>query len=154
MPLMHSMHRDLLLPGGTVYDKRVTDIGAIRTSLVKIDRDLKNALTKSMRANFPGDVNVVNGSVRNYVDQDINIHTFVAWVSESTAIDLIANVLVNGAVAQSITIPAGETKVIALPDSQLLLSPSDYLTVDIVAGVGKNLTIRMDYIPAEPILLS
>ena len=104
MPLAHSMYRDLLLPGGTIRDKRVTDITAIRTSLVKIDNDLQNALAKSMRANFPGDVNVVVGAVRNYVDQDIEIHTFVAWVSESTAVDLVASVLLNGVVVQTINI--------------------------------------------------
>lgn len=147
MPLTVSANRGLLLPGGTTRDKRLTDIDAIRRSLITVDTDMQKALARSIRANFPGDVVPVVGTSRNYPPMNIEINEVTAWVSETTDVDLIANIFLNGESVMLVKILAGAVKVTLIPEFTFTVATSDFLTVDVVSGTGKNLTIRMDYLP-------
>lgn len=147
MPLTVSANRGLLLPGGTTRDKRVTDIDAIRRSLITVDTDMQKALARSIRANFPGDVVPVVGTSRNYPPMNIEINEVTAWVSEATDVDLIANIFMNGESVMMVRLRAGHDKVTLIPEFTFTMSADDYLTIDIVSGTGKDLTIRLDYLP-------
>ncbi len=141
MPVTTSANKKLKIPGGGVLDKRLDDITAVKQSLLDID----SLLLFSITANFPGNISPIVGTSRNYPNKDISIKAVTAWLSENAASNVVVDIKKNSIVVQSITIPSGQLKVSITPSSAINLTSTDYLTVDIVSGSGKDLVVRMDY---------
>jgi hypothetical protein len=93
--------------------------------------------------NFPGDVKQVAGTARFYPRDVIAVTSISAWLSSNATTDVVATVRKNGNVVTNITIKAGDSMTKIAANFSVLTT--DYLTMDVVSGVGKDLTIRLDY---------
>lgn len=92
---------------------------------------------------FPG--NTVNqvGTVRYYPRIAIHVTTIVAWLSAPATLAVVAAVRKNGVIIREIVIEAGQSMTTQVVAHDFL--PTDYLTMDIISGAGRDLTLRLDY---------
>lgn len=92
---------------------------------------------------FPGQTAAQVGTTRYYPRNDITITQIFSFTSGVVTTDVVADVCVNGVVKQRIIIPAGAsivTTLISIP-----VRSTDYITINIVSGIGQDLSLRLDY---------
>lgn len=92
---------------------------------------------------FPGDVTPITGTSRYYPRTNVTITNIKAWLSENAIANVVANIKKNNVVIQNVTILAGNDSMNESVSISLLTT--DFITIDVVSGTGKDLTIRMDY---------
>lgn len=85
------------------------------------------------------------GTIRRYFNFNVNLNKITAWVSSSSAAPLTIRLNKNGSQVGSVTIPAGSLFANSTFTSTPLTADEDYLTLDIVSGVGTNIGARIDY---------
>ena len=86
------------------------------------------------------------GVIRRYFNFNVNLNKITAWVSATSLSPLTIRLNKNGSQVTTVTIPAGQTFANTTFTSTPLIADTDYLTLDIVSGVGTNIGARIDYL--------
>lgn len=97
----------------------------------------------SLLGQFIGETEPKIGTMRYYPRTPITITAITAWLSVPAIQPVVAAVRINGIIIQQITILAGQDfkKLVV----EIAVLATDYITLDIVSGVGRDLTLRLDY---------
>ena len=132
---------NLPLPGAGIFNKRLADIQAVKSALVKLDTVVDGV--NYMQVNMPGNVSTIVGTARNYPKTAIVIKKLTAWVSENVPASLAVSLLKNGVPVGTVSIVAGSSK--ATIDANIAVGADDYLTMDVLSGTGKDLVLRLEY---------
>ena len=92
---------------------------------------------------FPGQTTVQVGTIRYYPRATIAITDITAWLSANAITNVVVVIKKNGIGVHTITIVAGtliETDAVTIS-----LLATDYLTIDVTAGNGQDLVVRLDF---------
>lgn len=94
---------------------------------------------------YRGIVALETGTIRYYPRVPISIYRIAAWVTGTTIGTITVRVNKNGVSAATLTIGSGQS--FNSNPCSIELTPSDYITYDVVSGSGNgmDLQIRLDY---------
>lgn len=92
---------------------------------------------------FVGDFYPVIGSQRIYPRSEITVTNIFAWMSSLAAQEILVGIRVNGTIVETVTIAVGNFTSSKPVNIDVL--PSDYITIDVMSGNGKNLSVRLDF---------
>ena len=83
------------------------------------------------------------GTSRYYPRTTITVSKVALWVTGTASSQITVHILKNGLVVQVATLNAGQT--ISSVAANIVVTPADYLTCNVVGGGGTNLNVRLDY---------
>lgn len=103
---------------------------------------------------LPGELALTTGTTRFYIESEVKLDNVRASVSvPSTGAPIIVDILVNGVVRDSVSIPAGQQTATSTPSPTVILQPNDFITVNIVGigsgDPGENLVVQLQFITTE-----
>lgn len=100
------------------------------------------------RLNLVGPLAPITGTSRWYPSSTVTINRLSINVGVASTSTIVAGVMKNGQLLQTITLQPNTYRSIAITGLTYTLSVNDYLTVDIVSALGgANLTLVMEYTP-------
>ena len=99
----------------------------------------------SVFATFAGFNTIQTGTQRRYFNNSINIYKLTSWVSTTSNSALTISLNKNGSSIANTTIPAGSSIANTTFSNVQLLADTDYMTIDITAGSGTDIGVRVDY---------
>lgn len=99
----------------------------------------------SFFANWNGVNGQQLGVIRRYFNFNVNLNKLTAWVSATSLSPLTIRLNKNGSQVSTVTIPAGQLFANTTFPNTPLVADTDYLTLDLVSGVGINIGVRIDY---------
>lgn len=96
----------------------------------------------SITGQYLGAITPSVGTLRYYPKAARTLTLFTAWLSGNATSDVTVQVLKNGGVVDTLTIATGSSY--ASKSTNISLTSADYLTMNIAAGSGNDLVIRLD----------
>jgi hypothetical protein len=119
--------------------------GAIRELPFGDETGAAGASVKTSRLfNLFGNLIPTLGIIRWYPSAAINITTGFISIGARSAYDVILQININAVMVEMITLPANSYKSITETFS-LSMSPTDFMTVDLLTTGGENLTLTLEY---------
>ena len=112
-------------------------------NFITLKAGVEAAAEDSFLAQFVGAVAPIIGTQRYFPRKAITISNIFAYLSDNAATDVVAQVKVNGSIAQTVTIPTGASSINVA--ANINVAVGGYVTVDIISGSGNNLALRFDY---------
>jgi hypothetical protein len=98
---------------------------------------------QNMTGYFPGIVVAQVGTQRIYPRSTVIVTSVSAWLSGNPTVTVSAAIRKNGTVEQTITVPPSVTKTTTV--TNIIVTPDDYLTIDVLSGTGRDLTVRLEF---------
>ena len=82
------------------------------------------------------------GTSRYYPRTTLTVNKVALWVTGTASSTITVHILKNDLVVQVATLSAGQT--LGSVAANIVVTPSDYLTCNVISGGGTNLNVRLD----------